>query len=132
MCQIICKSICCVRCCIISIKTYLNIFSFYSMLSLCVLFLVLLLKYLNHAYKYRFVLFEMIETCCWILLFIVVFIIVHYQFKYCIPVGLVVIKFLETCVIVFFIRIYITYRVYNNKLDWISMYNDLKSFYTEL
>ena len=74
----------------------------------------------------------MIENILWVLLFLFVFICVHYQFKYCIPVGLVVLKFVETCLIVLLIRLYVTYRIYNNKLDFYSFYQDLKSFYTDL
>lgn len=85
-----------------------------------------------HAYKYTFRLFEMIETCCWIFVFVLVFVLVHYQFKYCVPVGLVLLKIVETCFIVLMIRLYVTYRVYNNRLDWYSIYKDLKDFYTEL
>lgn len=130
--------------CIKNIKILFNFFFFYWVLYLFLIFFFCYFLYeknhehncecigLIHTYKYLFLVFEMIETCCWIVLFVLVFIIVHYQFKYCIPVGLIVLKFLETCFIVFLIRMYVTYRVYNHTLDWLSVYKDLKNFYTEL
>lgn len=59
----------------------------------------------------------MLESICWFLLFIVIYACVHYQFKYCIPVGLVVLKIVESLSILMAIRAYVYFRIYEPELN---------------
>lgn len=76
----------------------------------------------------------MIEELGWILAFTVVFIVTHYQFKYCVPITLWTLKFLQTCMIILVCKLYVAFRVYGTLdfsqinafvLNVTSMYTDL-------
>lgn len=67
----------------------------------------------------------MLEELGWLIAFILTFVIVHYQFKYCIPITLWTLKFAEVCVIILFAKMYVVFRVYGEQID-VSM---LKEFF---
>ena len=67
----------------------------------------------------------MLEEVGWLIAFILTFVIVHYQFKYCIPITLWTLKFIEVCVIILFAKMYVVFRVYGEQID-VSM---LKEFF---
>ena len=67
----------------------------------------------------------MLEEVGWLIAFILTFVIVHYQFKYCIPITLWTLKFIEVCVIILFAKMYVVFRVYGEQVD-VSM---LKEFF---
>ena len=68
--------------------------------------------------------YEYLETFGWIVLFIVILLCVHVQFKYCIPVGLWILKFFEAFWILVIIRMYIMYRIYERTFNFTDFYND--------
>ena len=68
--------------------------------------------------------YDYVENVCWIVVYLIILVGVHYQFKFCIPVGLWVIKILEAFWILVVIRLYIKYRIYNQTFDFMSFYND--------
>lgn len=68
--------------------------------------------------------YEYLETFGWIVLFIVILLFVHVQFKYCIPVGLWILKFFEAFWILVIIRMYIMYRIYERTFTFTDFYND--------
>lgn len=67
----------------------------------------------------------MLEEIGWFLAFFLTFILVHYQFKFCIPITLWSLKFFETCIIILIAKFYVIFRVYNEQVD-VSM---LKTFF---
>ena len=81
----------------------------------------------------------MIEELAYVVLFLVIFYAVHIQFKYCIPVGICVLKLIESCLILFFIKVYIFIRINGNSIDSIvtketlvDLYGNLTSFVSKL
>lgn len=72
--------------------------------------------------------YEYLETLGWILLFIAILFCVHIQFKYCVPVGLWVLKFLEAFWILVIIRLYVMYRIYERTFNINDFYNDALYF----
>jgi hypothetical protein len=67
----------------------------------------------------------MLEELGWILVFLLCFIWTHYQFKYCIPVTLQIMKFIHACTMLLFIRLYILFRIENYAVDWSKIQNDI-------
>lgn len=59
----------------------------------------------------------MLEEIGWVIAFLFIFVVVHYQFKYCIPITLWTLKFLQACFILFALRMYTVFQVYGNKMD---------------
>jgi hypothetical protein len=59
----------------------------------------------------------MLEELGWFIAFVAVFILVHYQFKYCIPITLWSMKLIQTCLIVFIAKMYVVFRVYGQQVD---------------
>lgn len=68
--------------------------------------------------------YQYLETCGWVALFILILCCVHVQFKYCVPVGLWVLKFLEAFWILVLIRLYVMYRIYERTFNLVDFYND--------
>lgn len=61
---------------------------------------------------------EYVESATWFIIFIILFIFAHYQFKWCIPISLWVLKFLYTCWMVLLLKIYVIYRVNEQSINW--------------
>ena len=59
----------------------------------------------------------MLEELGWVIAFILTFISVHYQFKYCIPITLWTMKLIQTCIIIFIAKLYVVFRVYGQRID---------------
>ncbi len=59
----------------------------------------------------------MLEELGWVIAFILTFICVHYQFKYCIPITLWSLKLVQTCIIIFIAKLYVVFRVYGQQID---------------
>lgn len=76
----------------------------------------------------------MLEEIGWILAFVVVFILTHYQFKYCVPITVWTLKFLQTCAIILICKLYVVFRVYGTVTS--SQINEfignVTSMYTDL
>ena len=64
----------------------------------------------------------MLEEIGWIIAFIVVFIVTHYQFKYCIPITIWSLKLLQACFIILMCKLYVVFRVYGKSVD-LSQFN---------
>jgi hypothetical protein len=60
---------------------------------------------------------QMLEEFAWLLAFLCILTCTHYQFRYCIPITLVTLKLVQTCCIMFVLKLYITYRVYGDSID---------------
>lgn len=67
----------------------------------------------------------MLEEIGWFIAFVLTFILVHYQFKFCIPITLWTLKFIEVCIIILIAKFYVVFRVYNDQVD-VTM---LKTFF---
>ncbi len=80
----------------------------------------------------------MLEELGWIIAFLAVFIVTHYQFKYCIPITLWSLKFIQTCLIILMCKLYVVFRVYGKSVDlsqfnvFIQEFLNVTSKYTDL
>jgi hypothetical protein len=81
----------------------------------------------------------MLEEIAYVVLFALIFCGVHIQFKYCIPVGVFILKIIETSFILFFIKVYMFIRINGNSLDTIitkesliNLYGNITSFVNKL
>lgn len=70
----------------------------------------------------------MLEEFAWFIGFIFVFFLVHYQFKYCIPITLWSLKFFEACFIILLAKFYIVFRVYGEQIDLSSLQDHIQNF----
>ena len=70
--------------------------------------------------------YDYVEFCTWFIVFIILFICTHYQFKWCIPVSLWVLKFIYTCWLVVLLKIYVMYRVNQQSINWDEIYITVK------
>lgn len=60
---------------------------------------------------------NMLEELGWFIAFLLVFVGVHYQFKYCIPITLWSMKFFEACLIILLAKLYVVFRIYGQRVD---------------
>ena len=60
---------------------------------------------------------DILESGAWILLWIVLLIVVHYQFKICIPVTVVCMKLTESCALLLLIKMFVFFHLYGNGLS---------------
>ena len=58
----------------------------------------------------------MLEELGWLLLFLLFFVYSHYQIKYCIPITLFLIKFIQAAAMLMIVKLYVFYRLYGNDL----------------
>ena len=66
----------------------------------------------------------MLEELGWFLLFLLFFAYSHYQIKYCIPITLFLLKFIQAAAMLMTVKLYVVYRLYGNDLtgdlkDWV-------------
>lgn len=63
----------------------------------------------------------------WSAVFVVCYIISHYQFKYLIPVTVFLMKFTNAVLMLLALRLYYLLRVEGNKIDinWTKIYEDI-------
>ncbi len=66
----------------------------------------------------------MLEELGWLLLFLLFFGYSHYQIKYCVPITLFLLKFIQAAVMLITVKLYVVYRLYGNDLtgdlkDWV-------------
>ena len=57
---------------------------------------------------------DILESLFWFLLWLVLFVVVHYQFKICIPVTLACMKVAESCALLLLIKIFVFFNIYGN------------------
>ena len=62
---------------------------------------------------------KMLEELCYVILYIVLYFIVDYQFKYCIPTVLFLFKIIEAAVLLLLIKLYIYIRIQRNDMNTI-------------
>ena len=74
----------------------------------------------------------MIEEFIWVLVFLLCLAWTHYQFKYCVPVGLGCLKVLHASLMLLIIRLYILIRIENYTIDWTAIRKDMKTMFEEL
>lgn len=60
---------------------------------------------------------DILETLCWFLLWIGLLILVHYQFKVCIPVTLACLKVAESFALLLIIKMFVFFQLYGNGLS---------------
>lgn len=58
----------------------------------------------------------MLEELGWFLLFLIFFVYSHYQIKYCIPITLFLLKFIQAACMLMLVKIYVFYRLYGNDM----------------
>ena len=58
-----------------------------------------------------------VEEITYVILFIIIFSAVHLQFKYCIPTALLLLKIIETSLILLCVKLYIYVRLQNNDIS---------------
>ncbi len=58
----------------------------------------------------------MLEELGWLLLFLLFFAYSHYQIKYCIPITLFLLKFIQAAAMLMTVKLYVVYRLYGNDL----------------
>lgn len=58
----------------------------------------------------------MLEELGWLLLFLIFFVYSHYQIKYCIPITLFLLKFLQAAFMLMLVKVYVFYRLYGNDM----------------
>ncbi len=59
----------------------------------------------------------MIEEICWFLVWIILFILVHYQFKVCVPVTIWCLKIVESFVLLLIVKIYVFFMIYGDGIN---------------
>lgn len=59
----------------------------------------------------------MLEEIGWVIAFLFIFVCVHYQFKYCVPITMWTLKFIQTCLILLAAKMYVVFRVYGEQID---------------
>lgn len=80
-----------------------------------------------------------VEEISYVVLFAIIFFVVHLQFKYCIPTALLLLKLLETSIILLSVKLYIYVRLQNNDISNIlpsweeiaRLYNDVVTMAAE-
>mgnify|MGYP001499526894 FL=1 len=60
---------------------------------------------------------DILESLFWFLLWLVLLVVVHYQFKICIPVTLACMKVAESCALLLLIKIFVLFNIYGNGLS---------------
>ena len=65
----------------------------------------------------------MIEEICWFLLWLIILILVHYQFKVCIPVTVWCMKIIESFFILLIIKLYVFFMVYGDGITMDTIKN---------
>ena len=70
----------------------------------------------------------MLEELGWVIAFLAVFVFVHYQFKYCVPITLWSLKFIETCLIILVAKLYVIVRLYGHNLDMSQLNTFVQQF----
>ena len=60
---------------------------------------------------------DILESLFWFLLWLVLLVVVHYQFKICIPVTLACMKVAESCALLLLIKIFVFFNIYGNGLS---------------
>ena len=58
----------------------------------------------------------MLEELGWLVLFLIFFVYSHYQIKYCIPITLFLLKFLQAAFMLMLVKVYVFYRLYGNDM----------------
>ena len=58
----------------------------------------------------------MLEELGWVLLFLIFFVYSHYQIKYCVPITLFLLKFIQAACMLMLVKIYVFYRLYGNDM----------------
>lgn len=71
----------------------------------------------------------MIEEICWFLTWIILLIIVHYQFKVCIPVSICCLKILESFALLLVIKLYVFFMVYGDGFNMEMIKNSTMELY---
>ena len=69
----------------------------------------------------------MLEELGWVIAFIFIFVCVHYQFKYCVPM-LWTMKFIEACIILLAAKMYVVFRVYGEQIDLMHLNTFVQNF----
>lgn len=70
----------------------------------------------------------MLEELGWVIAFIFIFVCVHYQFKYCVPITLWTMKFIEACIILLAAKMYVVFRVYGEQIDLMHLNTFVQNF----
>ena len=70
----------------------------------------------------------MLEELGWVIAFIFIFVCVHYQFKYCVPIRLWTMKFIEACIILLAAKMYVVFRVYGEQIDLMHLNTFVQNF----
>ena len=58
----------------------------------------------------------MLEELGWLVLFLIFFVYSHYQIKYCIPITLFLLKFVQAAFMLMLVKVYVFYRLYGNDM----------------
>jgi hypothetical protein len=59
----------------------------------------------------------MLEELLWFLTWLLLLVLVHYQFKVCVPVTLACLKVLESLLLLFAVRVYVYFIYYGEGLN---------------
>lgn len=62
---------------------------------------------------------------CWFTIFVLCYYIAHYQFKYCVPVTLLCMKFFYALSLLLVIRLYYLLRIEGQEINWEGLKQDL-------
>lgn len=65
----------------------------------------------------------MIEEIAWFIVWIMLLYGVHYQFKVCIPVTLFCLKFVESLVLLFLLKLFVFFQVYGDGMNFTTVKN---------
>lgn len=71
----------------------------------------------------------MIEEICWFLLWIILLILVHYQFKVCIPVSIWCLKIVESFALLLIIKLYVFFMIYGDGFNMETIKNTTIEMY---
>ena len=70
----------------------------------------------------------MIEEFAWFLCWLAIFHAVHYQFKVCIPVTLFCLKFIESILLLFLLKLFVFYQLHGDGMDVKDMVWELYNY----
>jgi len=65
---------------------------------------------------YSIEMLDTFETAGWFVLWLLLLVVVHYQFKVCIPVTIACMKVAESCALLLVIKLFVFFQLYGNDL----------------
>jgi len=70
----------------------------------------------------------MVEEIVWFFVWLLLLYLVHYQFKVCIPVTLFVLKFMESLLLLFLLKLFVFFQIHGDGVTLATVTNVTSTF----